>query len=204
MIESFVGKLAQLPILLVYIIIGAGAAVENFVPPIPADTFVLLGAFMAGNGNGNAWVVFFVTWLANIGSAALVYFLARKYGKSFFDKPIGHMLINKNQMKHIEKFYGKWGIPAIFFSRFFPAFRAMVPVFAGVTHVPFLRVFLPMSLASAAWYGFVVYIGTTAGNNWQAINAFFSKFSTILLIIAAVLFAAFAFWWIRSRKHKHE
>jgi membrane protein DedA with SNARE-associated domain len=203
MIEQLLQKLAELPPIVIYIVIGLGAAIENFIPPIPADTFVLLGAFLAAGGTGNAWTVFFVTWLANITSAALVYFIAYHYGKSFFDKPIGHMLINPHQMKQIGTFYDKWGVPAIFMSRFFPAFRAMVPVFAGVTHVPFFKVFIPVAAASALWYGVVVYIGTTAGKNWDELMAFFNKFSTILLVIAAVLLVAFGVWWWRSRKHKH-
>lgn len=202
MIESILEKLAELPVLLIYTFIGVGAAVENFVPPIPADTFVLLGAFLAAGGTGTAWVVFLVTWLSNIGSAAVVYVLANKYGQSFFKKPVGKMLINERQMKQIGTFYDKYGVPAIFMSRFFPTFRAMVPVFAGVTHVPFLKVFIPLSLASAAWYGFVVYIGVTAGNNWDALMKFFNKFSMILLIIAGLLFVAFGWWWWKSRQHK--
>lgn len=202
MIEGLLRKLAELPVLLIYFFIGTGAAVENFVPPIPADTFVLLGAFLAAGGRGNVIVVFLVTWLANIGSAALVYALAHRYGKAFFQKPVGRMLINEHQMKQIGRFYDKWGVPAIFMSRFLPTFRAMVPVFAGVTHVPFSRVFLPLALASGLWYGFVVYVGSVAGNNWDAIMRFFDKFSTVLLAVAAVLFLAFGVWWWRSRQHK--
>lgn len=202
MIEAFLQKLTELPIVLIYAIIGAGAAVENFIPPIPADTFVLLGAFLAAGGRGNPWVVFLVTWLSNIISAAVVYALARRYGRSFFDKPVGHWLINKKQMRQIGKFYDRFGVPAIFFSRFFPAFRAMVPVFAGVTDVSFPRVFIPLALASAAWYGFVVYIGSTAGKNWDALMAFFNRFSTILLIVAGVLLIAFVVWWWKSRKER--
>lgn len=204
MIEQLLRKLIQLPAWLIYIIIGSGAAVENFVPPIPADTFVLLGAFLAAGGRGSPWAVFFVTWLSNIASAALVYFLADEYGSRFFEHRYGQMLLNKRQLEHIEKFYDRWGIPAIFVSRFLPTLRAMVPVFAGVTHVPFLRVFLPLSLASAAWYGFIVYVGAAAGRNWHAVTQFFDRFSTVLLIIAAVLIGALAVWWWKSRKHKHE
>lgn len=204
MIEHLLKKLLQLPILIIYLIIGTGAAVENFVPPIPADTFVLLGAFLAAGGHGNLWAVFFITWLSNIASAGLVYFLANRYGQKFFDKKIGRLLINKRQMKQIGKFYDKWGIPAIFMSRFLPTFRAMVPVFAGVTHVPFFKVFAPVALASAAWYGFVVYVGSIAGRNWDVVMRFFNRFSTVLLIVACVLLFGFAVWWIRSRKHRED
>ena len=103
-------------------------------------------------------------------------------------------------MRDIGAFYDKWGTPAIFVSRFLPAFRAMVPVFAGVTHVSFARVFIPLAAASGLWYGLLVYLGAIAGNNWRAILGFFSQASSILLGIAVVLLAAFAYWWIKSRK----
>src|SRR5688500_8550402 len=166
MIEQLLHKLAELPPLLTYVIIGAGAAVENFVPPVPADTFVLLGAFLAAGGRANVWTVFFVTWIANISSASIVYFLAHRYGRTFFaEHHLGKLLINEKQMQQIGGFYQRWGTPAIFMSRFLPAFRAMVPVFAGVTHAPFLRVFFPLAAASALWYSLLVYLGAMAGHN---------------------------------------
>ncbi|HEY0808959.1 MAG TPA: hypothetical protein VGD49_02310, partial [Longimicrobiales bacterium] len=74
-------------------------------------------------------------------------------------------------------------------------------VFAGVTHVRFWRVFIPLAAASALWYGALVYLGAMAGQNWDAIMSFFSRASSVLLGVAVVLIAAFVFWWIKSRKH---
>ena len=201
MLGQLLSTLASLPPLLIYTFIGLGAAVENFVPPVPADTFVLLGAFLSAGGRANPWLVFFATWIMNVASASLVYFLAHRYGRTFFtEHHLGKLLINEQQMRQIGAFYDKWGTPAIFMSRFLPAFRAMVPVFAGVTHVSFARVFVPLAAASALWYGLLVYLGAMAGNNWAAIMAFFSRASSILLGVAGVLLVAFGYWWIKSRK----
>ena len=202
MVEQVLAKLAHLPLFLIYIIIGAGAAIENVIPPIPADTFVLLGSFMAARVYGNLWVVFLVTWLCNIASVAVVYFVADKYGPRFFEHRFGHFLINQNQMQQIGRFYDRYGVPAIFVSRFLPTLRAIVPVFAGVTHVRFLRMFAPVAVASGLWYAFVVYIGGRAGANWQALVHFFDDFSGVLGIVAAVVIILLAVWWWRSRKHK--
>jgi membrane protein DedA with SNARE-associated domain len=171
------------------------------IPPIPADTFVLLGAFLAATGRASAWTVFFVTWVPNVGSALLVYALARRYGQDFFKRPVGHWLLHPNQLKQIGKFYERWGTVAIFASRFLPAFRAMVPVFAGVTKVPFWKVAIPLALASAVWYGALVYLGTLAGENFDAILSVFNRASTVLLITAGALIAAFLVWWRRSRQN---
>ena len=201
MLQSLLGTLASLPPLLIYTFIGAGAAIENIIPPVPADTFVLLGAFLSGGGRVNAWTVFFVTWGMNVASACLVFYLGHHFGPTFFmHHRFGQKLINGKQMHQIGSFYRKWGTPAIFFSRFLPAFRAMVPVFAGVTRVPFFRVFIPLALASGLWYGFLVYLGAVFGRNWQTIMAFFGQFSTVLLVITGVLVVAFVVWWVKSRR----
>ena len=204
MLSQLLGKLASLPPELIYAFIGMGAAVENFVPPVPADTFVLLGAFLAARGRADPWLVFLVTWVMNVGSASVVYLLAHRFGKTFFtEHHLGRLVLNERQLSHIALFYQRWGTPAIFVSRFLPAFRAMVPVFAGVTHVRFRRVFFPLAAASALWYGALVYLGAIAGRNWGVIMSFFSRASSVLLGIAIVLLAAFAYWWVKSRRHPH-
>lgn len=205
MLDQLLRTLASLPPELIYAFIGLGAAVENFVPPIPADTFVLLGAFLSARGRADPWVVFFVTWVMNVGSAIVVYLLAHRFGKTFFtEHHLGKLVLNERQMSHIDQFYRRWGTPAIFISRFLPAFRAMVPVFAGVTHVRFSRVFIPLAAASALWYGALVYLGAIAGKNWQAIISFFSRASSVLLGVAIVLLIAFAYWWVKSRRHPRQ
>lgn len=192
--------LANLPPALIYIVIGIGSAVENIIPPVPADTFVLLGAFLAETGRANPWLVFAFTWSFNVISAVGVYYLARRYGRSVFSTRAGHWLLKPKQLETIAGFYQRWGTPAIFVSRFLPAFRALVPVFAGVTHVPLSRVLPPLAIASGIWYGILVYIGALAGRNWQAIVRFFAQFSTALLAVASVLIVLVAAWWVRSRR----
>lgn len=183
--------------------IGAGAGIENIIPPVPADTFVLLGAFLSVSGRADPVIVFVATWVCNVATAVVVYRLAHRYGRGFFSTRVGHWLLRPKQLQTVEGFYRKWGTPAIFVSRFLPAFRALVPVFAGVTHVPLSRVLPPLALASALWYGFLVYIGALAGRNWRAILAFFAQFSTGLLAVAAILIVIVAAWWVRSRR-EHE
>ncbi|HSJ32152.1 MAG TPA: DedA family protein [Longimicrobiales bacterium] len=190
----------NLPPALIYVAIGAGAAVENIVPPVPADTFVLLGAFLAESGRADPVLVFVVTWVCNVASAVLVYRLAHRYGQGFFNTAAGHWLLRPKQLETISVFYERWGTPAIFVSRFLPAFRALVPVFAGVTHVPLGRVLPPLAVASAVWYGCLVYIGAAASRNWEQIMRFFAQFSTALLAVAAVLIVLVAAWWVRSRR----
>lgn len=189
-----------MPPAIIYVVIAAGAALENIFPPVPADTFVLLGAFLAEAGAASLWLVFLSTWLANVASAMVVYALAFRFGDGFFATTAGHWLLKPRQLQQIGRFYARWGTATIFVSRFLPAFRSLVPVFAGVTRMPLRRVFMPLALASGLWYGALVYLGAIAGRNRDVIMDFFERASTLLLVLAVPLLAALALWWWRSRR----
>ena len=196
--------LASLPAIVLYLVLGVGAATENVVPPVPADTFVLAGALLAARGSASPWTVFLVTWLFNVASAIGVYAVARRYGRRFFKMPVARWLLREHQLDRIGGFYKRFGVPAIFLSRFFPGLRAMVPVFAGISRVPAWQVVPPVVIASGIWYGMLVYLGAFAGRNLETIVEIFDSVSTVLLWIALGLAAVFAIWWWNSRHHHDE
>jgi membrane protein DedA with SNARE-associated domain len=197
--HRFLELLGGLPPALIYVVLGAGAAVENVFPPIPADTFVLVGAFLAERGSANVWAVFVVTWLSNVASALAVYALARRYGNGFFETSTGRRLLRPRQMDRIARFYRRWGTPAILISRFLPAFRSIVPVFAGIVRLQPLRVALPLAVASGLWYGALVVAGRFAERNFGAIVRVFNNTSAVLLVVAVLLLGAVGIWWWRTR-----
>ena len=188
-----------LPPLLVYLALGAGAATENVVPPVPADTFVLLGGFVAALGRADPVWVFAATWGGNVGSALLVYWLGYHYGRPFFEHGWGRRLLDPEQLRKVSSFYERWGVRAIFLSRFLPGFRAVVPVFAGVSHLKGRYVAPPVLVASALWYGGLVWLGSTAGRNLDQILGWVRNVNRTLLIVALLLLAVLGVWGGRSR-----
>lgn len=193
-------SLAELTPALIYLVLGAGAAVENLIPPVPADTFVVLGGFFAAQGRLNLAGVFLVTWGANVASALGVYAAARKYGPGFFERGLGRHLLERRQIETIARFYGRWGHWAIFLTRFLPGLRAIVPVFAGITRQRFWPVALPLALASAIWYGVLTWFGGLAGRNVDAILEALGRVNAVLLLVAAVIVGAIGVWWVRTRR----
>ena len=188
---------------LVYLALGLGAAIENVVPAIPADTFVALGGFLTVVGSLEARWVFVSTWLFNIGGALITYRLGYVHGRPFFERGFGRHLLKAHQMERMAAFYLRWGTPAIFFTRFLPGLRAIVPVFAGVTHQRFLPVAVPLAMASAIWYGGLVWLGVVAGRNRAVLFALLGRVNSVLLVLAVVVVAAVGLWWWRTR-HPHD
>ncbi len=200
MIDAALEWLTGLPALVTYLVLGLGAALENVVPPVPADTFVLVGGFLSARGEVSPWVAFLVTWAANVASAVAVYGAFHHYGEPLTRSRFGRWLLDEKQLEALSGFYQRWGTPAIFFSRFLPAFRALVPAFAGISRVAPARMILPTAIASGLWYGGLVYLGHLAGANWTAVRRAVERINTGLLITATLLAAAIALWWWRTRR----
>lgn len=191
--------LASLPAGLTYLVLGAGAALENIVPPIPADTFILLGGFLAARGPADVLAVFLVTWLANTSGALLVYGAGHRFGPPLFDSRFGRLLLQPEQLARLRRFYRRRGTPAIFFARFLPGLRAVVPAFAGVARLSFASVAVPVAVASAIWYGGLVWLGSIAGESLDTMVEWYSTANRLLLVVAAAVVAVIVLAWLRTR-----
>lgn len=193
-------RLTAAPEGLVYLVLGVFAALENIVPPIPADVVVVFGALLAARGGARPEWVFLCVWGSNVAGALVVYGLGRRYGLSFFRGRWGRLLLNPRQLVGLSAFYRRYGVGVILVSRFLPMFRAVVPVFAGVAGVGLWRTALPIAAASAVWYGLLVYLGAIAGRNWDQLSQLLSSTGRWLWLAALLLAVAVAGWWWRSRE----
>jgi len=171
----------------VYIVLALLAAVENIIPPVPADTAVALGAFLSHRGVTTLPLVFAVTWTANMLGAAGIYFAARRYGRRLFATPAGRRLLAPGAIAAIEREYLRFGVLGIFLGRFLPGIRAVVAPFAGLANLSPLRALIPMGLASAIWYGGVALVGSAIGANWSQIEALLRGLNLTLGAVALVL-----------------
>ena len=198
--EGILTFLSDLPPPLVYVVLGMGAALENIVPVIPADTVIVTGGFVAGLGAVRALPVFLFVWGFNVAGAMAVYAAGRRYGPRFFREGPGRHLLAAGQMSRLETFYTRWGVAAIFAGRFLPGFRALVPVFAGVAGLGPSRVLPPLAVASAIWYGALVRVGYLAGDNLEAVVETLERLNRGLLVASVVLAALILGLWWRARR----
>ena len=182
-----------------YLLLGVGAALENVVPAVPADTFVALGGLLSAVGTLSARWVFLTTWFCNVASALAMYRLGYVHGRTLVGTSIGRYVLRPHQIERMAAFYARWGLPAIFFTRFLPGVRSVVPVFAGITHQRWLPVALPIVTASAIWYGALVWLGMWAGQNLDLLGRLLRDIQDALGLLALLVVTAAAVWWWRSR-----
>jgi membrane protein DedA with SNARE-associated domain len=200
-LETLLDALASLPLVPTYLVLMALSALENVFPPVPADTAVALGAFLARRGEVSVVPLAALCWLANLASAAATYALGRRHGRGFFRDGWGKKLMPPDALAALEEAYERWGTTGIFLSRFLPGVRAAVPPFAGVAGLGAARALVPAALASAIWYGFLALAGYQLAENWGAVKSLVADTNRALGLAALVLAAVAIVWlWRRSRR----
>jgi len=197
-LERLLDALASLPLVPTYLLLMALSALENVFPPVPADTAVALGAFLARRGEISVVPLAVLCWAANIASASATYAVGRSHGRGFFRDGWGRKILAPPALAALEDAYRRWGTAGIFVSRFLPGLRAAVPPFAGIAGLPAARALVPAAAASALWYAFLGFAGYQVAENWDAVKAVVAE-TNRALGIAAVVLAVVALFWFRRR-----
>jgi membrane protein DedA with SNARE-associated domain len=192
---------AGLPVVLLYPALAVLAALENVFPPLPSDTVVVLGTWLAARGNGSAILAFLGTWIGNVAGAGAMYAVGRRHGAGWIHRRLP-VLSDAAGEARLSELYSRYGIPALVVSRFIPGVRALVPPFAGALKVPALSAMLAMACASAIWYGFVSYIAYRAGTDWDALTRRIAQSGRVSAVAGSVIVALVVLVWAVRRRRR--
>lgn len=195
--DALLAWLSALPTWQLYASLAIVAAAENVFPPLPADTVVGVGSFLAARGTGSWLVAATSIWAGNLLGALGMYFVGRRYGSAALMKRIG----GAEAEVRVAKMYASYGVWALFVSRFLPGVRAIVPPFAGALKVPLRQVLPVMAVASAIWYGAIAWLGFQFGENLERLQALIGSATQAsgLAAIAIVIVAGSVIWYRHRR-----
>ncbi|MEK6611613.1 MAG: VTT domain-containing protein, partial [Gemmatimonadota bacterium] len=106
----------------------------------------------------------------------------------------------------LEAMYAHYGLAALFVSRFLPGLRAVVPPMAGAMRVPWLRTMAVLAVASAVWYGLIIWLAFRVGADWEQVKGTVHILGRRALLTALIVAVALGFvgWRLWKRHHaKH-
>jgi membrane protein DedA with SNARE-associated domain len=196
---GFVEWLMSIPLAALYLLMAAFAAIENVFPPVPADTVVALGSWLAARGEGSAFWAFLATWIGNVAGAGAMYFVGRRHGAGWIRKKFPKLADEKSEQR-LRDLHGRYGAAALVLSRFIPGVRAIVPPFAGALRLSPVPTMLAIAVASGVWYGLVSYLAFKAGADWGSLMQAVTRYGRMTAIVAAGVVALVALvWWLRGR-----
>lgn len=196
---GFVEWLSHIPLAALYLLMAAFSAVENVFPPVPADTVVALGSWLAARGQGSAFWAFLATWVGNVAGAGVMYAVGRRHGAGWMHRKFPALSDEKSEHR-LRELHRKYGAVALVLSRFIPGVRAIVPPFAGALRLSAASTMLSIGVASAIWYGLVSYLAFKAGADWGTLMQTISHYGRLAALVAAVVIALAAIGWLLRRQ----
>lgn len=179
-----------------YLVVFIGAALESAALLgllVPGEALVLVAGFFAARG-----VLDLDALIAVVASGAALgdsigYGLGRKFGRPGLRVHGDRFGITEHRLVRAENFFQHWGPAAVFLGRFVGFARALVPLVAGITGMPYRR-FLPYNVAgAAAWATAFVLLGYFLGRGWHQIESWVGGIS---VLVAAVLILG----WLLHRR----
>jgi membrane protein DedA with SNARE-associated domain len=200
MLQSFLQWLAEWPPAVLDLVLALFAALENVFPPLPTDTVVAFGTWLAARGDGSAVGAFLSTWLGNVAGAAAMYEVGRRHGTTWMRRKFPRLADEQGEAR-LRTLYSRYGLAALILSRFIPGVRALVPPFAGALRVPAASAIGAMALASGVWYGLISYLAWRAGSNWDAVTQMIARSGRVVTLgaLAIAVLAGLA-WLVYHRR----
>ena len=172
-------------------------AMENACIPIPselilgfagylifAERMTFTGAIIAGMVGGMLGSIF-------------AYLIGHSKGRAFVDKYGKYFFIKKSHVDLAQKWFDKYGIKAVFFSRMLPVVRTFISLPAGFAHVNLKQFLFYTFLGSLPWTALILFAGMKLGENWKYLLELGHEFSVAFIVIFIVIIAI---WYIRRNK----
>ena len=184
-----------------YWMLGVVSFIEGIFPPLPADVVVALGSFLAARRGANFQITAASIVVGSVAGAMVVYSVARRFGAVWLHAKLKKAGID-NLEQRLEVMYSRYGMLALFVSRFLPGLRAITPPMAGATRVPPIRTAFVFLLASGIWYGAIAWIAFQVGDDWEAMQKTVRHFARqvgLVAFVAAALIAAIVVIVIRRQ-----
>jgi len=176
-------------------------AVESASIPLPSEIIMPLSGWMLIREQGlGVHYVLLAGFYGALGCAlgsAVAYWVGIKGGRAILYRYGRYVLISRHDLDRAERWFGKYGQRAAFYSRLLPVVRTFISLPAGVARMNFPRFLLYSFLGSFPWCVGLAYGGYLLGDNWERLRSAMRPFDIVIIV---VIVAAVGFYVYRHLK----
>jgi len=169
-LDRFLAFLDTLPDLLIYILLGLSAFVENVFPPAPGDTITAFGAFLVGTNRLQFLSMFISTTIGSLAGFMFLFWIGSLLGRRFFvERDLWYF--KTEDIIRAETWFRKYGYFLILINRFLPGIRSVISIVGGLSGLQVFKVFLLALISSGVWNLIWIGMGYSLGSNWETAKA---------------------------------
>lgn len=172
------------------------AAFAGFV--VPGETAVVLCGVLAGRGVLSLPLAVTLASLGAILGDTVGYALGRRLGAPFVLRWGRYVRVRPHHLADAERFFERHGGKAVLFGRFAALLRALAPVVAGLSRMPYGRFLVYNVVGGVLWAGAFTLLGFVVGQSWEVAGRWLGHAALLAVVFGAA--TAYALSLIHRRR----
>ncbi|MBR4642968.1 MAG: DedA family protein [Selenomonadaceae bacterium] len=180
-----------------YFAVAILMAMENACIPVPSELILGFAGYLVSAERMTFTGAMIAGMIGGMTGSIFAYVVGATGGRKFVDKYGKYFFIKKSHVDLAQKWFDKYGIRAVFFSRMLPVVRTFISLPAGFARVNFKQFLFYTFAGSLPWTALIIWAGLMLGDNWEYLLELGHKFSAAFVVVSVVIIA-----WLYFRRKK--
>ena len=182
-----------------YLAVAILMAMENACIPVPSELILGFAGYLVSAERMTFTGAMIAGMIGGMVGSIFAYVVGATGGRKFVDKYGKYFFIKKSHVDLAQKWFDKYGIRAVFFSRMLPVVRTFISLPAGFARVNFKAFLFYTFAGSLPWTALILYLGMLFGENWKKLLEIGHEFSILVVIAILIVIGVYIY---RRRKNQ--
>jgi membrane protein DedA with SNARE-associated domain len=167
--------------------------------PLPSEVIMPFSGYLVLTGRFKLmWVATMGALGCNVGSL-VAYEIGYYGGRPLVEKYGSYIFLGRDELEMADRFFGRFGDAAVFFSRLLPVIRTFIALPAGIARMNRLRFHAYTFAGSWPWCLGLAWVGMVLGEKWDSdprLKMWFHRFDALIggMIVLAVVWFVWSRW----------
>ena len=155
--------------------------------PISSEVVVPLGGSLAAAGILSFAGVVIAATAGNLIGSSIAFALARRFGPTLVTRYGRRVGLHQGHLELAERFFGRFGLPAVFVGRLLPIVRTYISFPAGLSGMGWTPFLAATTLGCVPWNLALAYAGLQLGSHYGQVEHYLGPFLVPAAIVVVVL-----------------
>ncbi len=168
-------------------------AVESACIPLPSEVIMPFSGYLVATGRFSLNMVALAGAFGCLLGSYVAYYVGANGGRWVLERYGRYVLIAPHELEIADRFFERWGGPAVFISRLLPVVRTFIAFPAGVARMRLVPFTIYTFVGSYIWCFALAYAGMKLGQHWQALSPYLHRFDGLIaaIIVAGAVFVIY-------------
>lgn len=185
-----------------YVAVAVLMGLENACIPIPSELILGFSGYLIFAERMSFSGALFFGMLGGMLGSIFAYIVGAHGGRTFVDRYGRYFFIKKSHVDIAQRWFDKYGIKAVFFSRMLPIVRTFISLPAGFAHVDMKKFLFYTFAGSLPWTALILFAGMMLGESWKLLTEIGHEASIIFVAVCVVVICVLYMRYRRSKKNK--